>query len=481
MQVSERLQQLKPSATIAMTEKARELKTQGKDIISLSIGEPDFETPDFIKEAAIQAIHDNYNHYTPVPGFADLRETICEKFKRDNGIDYTPNQIVVSTGAKNTIYNIIQSLVNPGDEVIIPAPYWVSYADITELAGGVPVVLKAGIEDDYKVSAEKLKAAIGPKTKAVLYSSPCNPSGSVLSKEDLAAWVEVLKEHPNVTIISDEIYEHIHYADKPVSIASFPEVYNQTVTVNGLAKGFAMTGWRIGFMGGPEWIAKACGKLQGQVTSGTNAIAQRAAITALKADPKDMKYMLDAFAKRRDLVIGLASNIPLFKVNQPKGAFYLFPDVSACFGKSFKGKTINDSNDLAMYLLEEAGVATVSGAAFGAENCLRISYATGEDQLKEAVFKHFKKLASGFDPLFKVNQPKGAFYLFPDVSACFGKNFKGKTINDADDLAMYLLEEAGIATVSGGAFGAENCLRISYATGEDQLKEAFRRITEALA
>lgn len=390
MQVSKRLQSLKPSATIAMTEKARELKKQGLNIISLSIGEPDFETPDFIKEAAKKAIDDNYNHYSPVPGFEDLREAICKKFKRDNNIAYTPDQIVVSTGAKNTIYNIIQATINPGDEVIVPAPFWVSYTDIVELAGGIPVILETSIESDYKISAEQLKNAITDKTKAIIYSSPCNPSGSVFTKKELESYVAVLKNHPEVLIISDEIYEHIHYEDKPVSIASFPEVYNQTVTVNGLAKGFAMTGWRIGFMGGPTWLAKACGKLQGQITSGTNAIAQRAAIAAMETDPSEIQFMVKAFAQRKTLITELAAEIKYFKVNEPKGAFYLFPDVSECFGKTFDGYLVNNSDDLALCLLEKAQVATVSGASFGAPNCLRISYAVSEETTREA----FKRIAN---------------------------------------------------------------------------------------
>ncbi|WP_322971010.1 pyridoxal phosphate-dependent aminotransferase [Faecalibacter sp. LW9] len=393
MQLSKRLQNLKPSATIAMSAKARELKAQGLDIISLSIGEPDFNTPDFIKDAAKKALDENYTAYTPIAGYPELKEAIVKKFKRDNQIDYTANQIVVSTGAKQSIYNVLQAIVDDGDEVIIPTPYWVSYSDIVELSGGTPKFVEATLENDFKITPAQLEAAITDKTKAIIYSSPCNPSGSVYTKEELQGLATVLAKHPNVIIISDEIYEHIVYGEKNVSIASFPEVYNQTVTVNGLAKAFAMTGWRIGFIGAPAWLAKACETLQGQVTSGTNAIAQRAAITALEADPSSVKYMIDAFAERRELMIGWAKEIPGFKVNEPKGAFYLFPDVSETFGKTYNGVTINNADDLALYILEYAQVAIVSGSAFGSKECIRISYAASVEELQEAMSRIKKALS----------------------------------------------------------------------------------------
>ncbi|MBY0066251.1 pyridoxal phosphate-dependent aminotransferase [Empedobacter falsenii] len=393
MQLSKRLQNLKPSATIAMSAKARELKSQGIDVISLSIGEPDFNTPDFIKEAAKKAIDDNYSGYPPIAGYADLKETICKKFKRDNNVEYTANQVVVSTGAKQSIYNVLQAIVDEGTEVIIPTPYWVSYSDIVELSGGTPVFVEGTLEADFKITPAQLEAAITDKTRAIIYSSPCNPSGSVYTREELKGLAEVLAKYPDVIIISDEIYEHIVYGDKNVSIASFPEVYNQTVTVNGLAKAFAMTGWRIGFIGAPAWLAKACETLQGQVTSGATSIAQRAAITALEADPSSVQYMVDAFAERRELMLGWAKEIPTLKVNEPKGAFYLFPDVTATFGNTYNGVTINNADDLALYLLEHAQVAVVSGSAFGSKNCIRISYAASVEELKEAMTRIKNALA----------------------------------------------------------------------------------------
>ncbi|HBX61536.1 MULTISPECIES: pyridoxal phosphate-dependent aminotransferase [Empedobacter] len=393
MQLSKRLQNLKPSATIAMSAKARELKSQGIDVISLSIGEPDFNTPDFIKEAAKKAIDENYSGYPPIAGYADLKETICKKFKRDNNIEYTANQVVVSTGAKQSIYNVLQAIVDEGTEVIIPTPYWVSYSDIVELSGGTPVFVEGTLEADFKITPAQLEAAITDKTRAIIYSSPCNPSGSVYTREELKGLAEVLAKYPDVIIISDEIYEHIVYGDKNVSIASFPEVYNQTVTVNGLAKAFAMTGWRIGFIGAPAWLAKACETLQGQVTSGATSIAQRAAITALEADPSSVQYMVDAFAERRELMLGWAKEIPTLKVNEPKGAFYLFPDVTATFGNTYNGVTINNADDLALYLLEHAQVAVVSGSAFGSKNCIRISYAASVEELKEAMTRIKNALA----------------------------------------------------------------------------------------
>lgn len=384
MLLSSRLQKLQPPATIAMTQKARELKQQGNDVISLSIGEPDFDTPDFVKEAAKKAIDENYSHYPPISGYPELKEAICNKFKRDNNLDYNPSQIVVSTGAKQSIYNAFQVIIDEGDEVIIPIPYWVTYADIVSLAGGIPVFVETSIENDFKASAEMIEKAITPKTKAIIYSSPCNPSGSVYTYDELKEIAQLVEKH-DLIVISDEIYEHIVYGEKPVSIASFPEAYDRTVTVNGLSKAYAMTGWRIGYIGAPQWIAKACDTLQSQVTSGANSIAQRAAIAALNADLSETHYMIEAFEKRRELMMNLAKEIPAFKVNEPKGAFYLFPDVSALFGKTFHGVTINNSDDLANLILEKAHVSTVPGSAFGIDNCLRISYAASEENLKEAM------------------------------------------------------------------------------------------------
>lgn len=393
MEISKRLQNLKPSATIGMAAKARELRAAGKDIISLSLGEPDFETPDFIKSAAIEAIHQNYNHYSPIGGFEDLKKAISNKFRRDNGLDYSTSQIVVSTGAKQAIYNVIMALVNEGDEVILPVPYWVSYSDIVGLAGGKVVEIETGVEQDFKMTPEQLEKSITEKTKVLMYSSPCNPSGSVYSAEELAALAEVLKKHPKITVVSDEIYEFITYGEKMASMAKVLGMYEQTVTINGLAKGYAMTGWRIGYIGAPEKIAKACEKLQGQVTSGTNSIAQRAAITALEADPSQLQYMVDAFERRRSLVMEMATEIPGFRLTKPQGAFYIFPDVSAYFGKELKGTKINSANDLAMFILEEAEVACVAGEAFGSPNCIRMSYASSEETLREA-FARIKKALS---------------------------------------------------------------------------------------
>lgn len=381
---SSRLQKLEQPPTIAMTQKAREYKQQGKNVISLSIGEPDFDTPEFIKKAAIQAIHDNYSHYPPIAGFPELREAIVNKFKRENNLEYKPSQIVVSTGAKQSIYNTFQCILNEGDEVVIPIPYWVTYGDIVSLSGGKPVLVETSIENDFKATTEMLEKAITPKTKAIIFSSPCNPSGSVYNYDELKAIAQLAEKH-DLIIISDEIYEHIVYGEKAVSIASFPEAYNRTVTVNGLSKAYAMTGWRIGYIGAPEWIAKACEILQSQITSGANSIAQRAAITALNADLSETKYMIDAFAQRREKMAQWVNEIPGFKVSEPKGAFYMFPDVSSLFGKTFKGKQINNSDDLAMFLLDEVYVSTVAGSAFGMDNCLRISYAASEEQLEDAM------------------------------------------------------------------------------------------------
>ncbi|QEE48297.1 pyridoxal phosphate-dependent aminotransferase [Flavobacterium alkalisoli] len=392
-QLSDRINNLSTSQTLAMAAKARELKAQGKDIISLSLGEPDFNTPDFIKEAAKKAIDENYSAYTPVDGYVELKEAICRKFKRDNGLDYTPSQIVVSTGAKQSLYNIAQVMLNDGDEVLLPAPYWVSYVEIVKLSGGVPVEVPTSVETDFKMTAEQLEAAITPKTKMMWFSSPCNPSGSVYSREELTAIAKVLEKYPNIYIVSDEIYEHINYSGTFCSIGSIPGMLERTITVNGVAKAFAMTGWRIGYIGAPEFIAKACTKIQGQVTSGANSIAQRATIAAVDADPSAIKYMVDAFHKRRDLVIGLAQEIPGFKLNVPEGAFYVFPDVSYYFGKTLNGVEIKNADDFSMYLLEHANVATVTGDAFGNPNCIRFSYATSEEQLIEALRRIKEALA----------------------------------------------------------------------------------------
>ncbi|MGL2963021.1 pyridoxal phosphate-dependent aminotransferase [Flavobacterium sp. RSB2_4_14] len=391
--LSDRINNLSTSQTLAMAALARELKAQGKDIISLSLGEPDFNTPDFIKEAAKKAIDENYSTYSPVDGYLELKEAICRKFKRDNNLDYKPANVVVSTGAKQSLYNIAQVMLNDGDEVILPAPYWVSYFEIIKLSGGVPVEVPTSVETDFKITAEQLEKAITPKTKMMWFSSPCNPSGSVYNREELTAIGKVLEKYPNIYIVSDEIYEHINFSGTFCSIASIPGLFDRTITVNGVAKAFAMTGWRIGYIGAPEFIAKACTKMQGQVTSGANSIAQRATITAVDADPSVLNEMVTAFKNRRDLVVSLASAIPGLKINIPDGAFYLFPDVSSYFGKTLRGKLINNADDLSMYLLSEANVATVTGDAFGNPNCIRISYATSEELLTEA-FNRIKEALS---------------------------------------------------------------------------------------
>ncbi len=364
---------------------ARELKSQGKDIISLSLGEPDFNTPDFIKEAAKKAIDENYSTYSPVEGYLDLKEAICRKFKRDNNLDYKPSNIVVSTGAKQSLYNIAQCMINEGDEVILPAPYWVSYFEIIKMAGGIPVEVPTSVESDFKITPEQLEQAITSKTKMIWYSSPCNPSGSVYNRDELTALSKVLENHPNIYVVSDEIYEHINFSGTFCSIASIPGMFDRTITVNGVAKAFAMTGWRIGYIGAPEMIAKACTKMQGQVTSGANSIAQRATITAVDADPSVLNDMVAAFKSRRNLVVGLINNIPGLKLNVPEGAFYVFPDISSYFGKTLRGKLIANADDFSMYLLSEANVATVTGDAFGNPSCIRISYATSEELLTEAM------------------------------------------------------------------------------------------------
>lgn len=391
--LSDRINQLQTSQTLAMAALARELKAQGKDIISLSLGEPDFNTPDFIKEAAKKAIDDNYSTYTPVDGYLELKEAICRKFKRDNQLHYNPSQIVVSTGAKQSLYNIAQVMLNEGDEVILPAPYWVSYYEIIKLSGGTPVVVPTSVETNFKITPEQLQQAITPKTKMIWYSSPCNPSGSVYSREELEDLSKVILQHPNVYVVADEIYEHINFSGTFCSIGSIEEMFDRTITVNGVAKAFAMTGWRIGYIGAPEFIAKACTKIQGQVTSGANSIAQRATIAAVDTSPDVLNNMVQAFKNRRDLVVGLVKDIPGFKLNVPEGAFYVFPDVSYYFGKTLKGKLIQDANDFSMFLLSEANVATVTGDAFGNPNCIRFSYATSDDLLIKAL-KRIKEAVS---------------------------------------------------------------------------------------
>jgi aspartate aminotransferase len=392
--LSERVNNLAISATLEMAAKARELKAAGKDIIGLSLGEPDFNTPDYIKDAAIQAVNDNYNSYSPVDGYVDLKEAVITKFKRDNNLTYTLPQIVVSTGAKQSLYNVAQACLNKGDEVILPCPYWVSYSDIVKLADGVPVEVSTSIDTDFKMTPEQLEAAITPKTKMLWYSSPCNPTGSIYSKEELRALADVLQKHPQIVVVSDEIYEHINYGvTAHASMAEFPDMFDRTVTVNGVAKAFAMTGWRIGYIGAPAYIARACNKLQGQVTSGANCIAQRAVITALLEPVSRIQYMVDKFKERRKLILRLLQDIPGFKCNEPEGAFYVFPDVTAYFGKTLNGVKINNSSDFSMYLLETANVATVAGDAFGNNNCIRISYAASEAQITEALAR-IKKAVS---------------------------------------------------------------------------------------
>lgn len=391
--LSDRINSLPVSQTLAMAAKARELKAAGKDIISLSLGEPDFNTPDFIKDAAIEAINQNYNSYSPVDGYAELKEAICTKFERDNNLKYTPNQIVVSTGAKQSIANIAQVLLNPGDEVLLPAPYWVSYSAISILSEAKFVEIPSSIDNDFKITPAQLERAITPKTKMIFFNSPNNPSGSMYSEEEYRALAAVLENHPQIYILSDEIYEHINYGAKTFSFAAIESMYNRTITVNGLAKAFAMTGWRIGYIGAPEWIAKACTKMQGQITSGTNCIAQRAAITAVLAPVSKIQYMVDEFRTRRDIVVGLLREIDGFKVNVPEGAFYVFPDISAFFGKTIDGVKIENANDFSLFILEKANVATVTGDAFGAPNCIRMSYAASELQLREAI-KRIKEALS---------------------------------------------------------------------------------------
>ncbi len=383
--LSERVKSMSESATIRMAQLARELKNQGHDVISLSLGEPDFDTPQFIKEAAKKALDEGFTKYTPVSGIQELREAISHKLKRDNGVDFSASQIMVSNGAKQCIYNLAMALCDPGDEVIIFTPYWVSYSDIVKLAGGVPVFLEGTIENDFKINPEDLKNAITDRTKAVLFSSPCNPTGTVYEENDLKVIAEILADYPGITILSDEIYEYINFSGKHVSIASFPEVKDQTVIINGFSKGYSMTGWRLGYMAGPSAIIGACSKIQGQCTSGANSFGQKAAVDAILGDQKPTQEMKEAFEKRKQLVLSLLDEIPGVKRNNPKGAFYVFPDVSSFYGKSFNGETINDSDDFAAYILQEAHVGVVGGGAFGADNCIRISYAASEAELTEAL------------------------------------------------------------------------------------------------
>ena len=391
--LSERINNLAVSQTLAMAAKARELKNQGKDVIGLSLGEPDFNTPNYIKQAAVNAINEDYNSYTPVDGYVDLKNAIITKFKRDNNLSYNLSQIVVSTGAKQSLSNVAAALINPNDEVILPCPYWVSYSDIVGLNGGVPIEVKTDISNDFKMTAKDLENAITPKTKMIWFSSPCNPSGSVYSKKELRELADVLVKYPNIYVLSDEIYEHINFCGGHFSMAEFEDMYDRTITVNGVSKAFAMTGWRIGYIGGPSWIARACNKMQGQVTSGANCIAQRAVITALIESPSKITYMVDEFKLRRDLILSLLNDIDGFKCNTPDGAFYVFPDVSYFFGKTIGGYKINNASDMSLFLLDKALVATVTGDAFGDPNCIRISYAASQDQLIEAI-KRIKKAVS---------------------------------------------------------------------------------------
>lgn len=391
--LSDRVNNMATSATLAMAAKTRELKEKGIDIIGLSLGEPDFTIPEFVKESAIDAIKNDYHSYTPVDGYGDLKKAIITKFKRDNNLTYGLSQIVVSTGAKQSLSNLAMVLLNEGDEVLLPAPYWVSYSDIAKVAGGVPIEIKTSIDNDFKVTPQELEAAITPRTKIIMYSSPCNPSGSVYSEKELRGLADVLVKHPNIIVVSDEIYEHINFTGNHASMAQFKDMYEQTVTVNGVSKAFSMTGWRIGYIGAPEWIAKACTKMQGQVTSGANCIAQRATITALENPPSRIQYMVDAFKERRKIILDLLKEIPGFRTNEPEGAFYVFPDISEFFGKTLRGKKINTAEDFSLYLLEEANVATVTGEAFGDDDCIRISYAASEKDIREAM-KRIKRAVS---------------------------------------------------------------------------------------
>ena len=383
--LSKRINSLPVSATLAMAAKARELKNHGIDIIGLSLGEPDFNTPEFIKDAAVQAVNDNWNSYSPVDGYADLKEAICKKFDRDNNLSYRPSQIVVSTGAKQSIANVCMVLLDPGDEVLLPAPYWVSYSAIATLAEAKSTIIPSSIETDFKITPAQLEAAITPRTKLIMFNSPNNPSGTIYTEDEYRALGKVLENYPEIYILSDEIYEHINYGTPHFSFAAIESLYDRTITVNGVAKAFAMTGWRIGYIGAADWIAKACNKMQGQITSGANCIAQRATIAAVTAPVSAIQYMVDEFATRREIIIELLSEIKGFKLNQPQGAFYVFPDVSFYLGKTIRGKQIKNASDFALFLLEVAHVATVTGEAFGNENCIRISYAASEENIRTAV------------------------------------------------------------------------------------------------
>lgn len=393
--LSDRVKSLAVSQTLAMAQKSRELKAKGIDIISLSLGEPDFNTPDYIKEAAKKAIDDNYSKYPPVPGYDDLRKAISKKFKDENGINYTPEQIIVSAGGKHSLINVILSIVNPGDEVIILAPYWVSYYDQVVLAGGIPVVVKATLENDFKIKPQQLESAITSKTRLIIFNSPSNPTGMVYSRGEMEKIARIVEKHEGLFIMSDEIYEHIIFTGEHVSMASFDFIYDKVITVNGVSKGYAMTGWRIGYIGAPLWIARACNKLQGQFTSGVCSIAQRAALAAIQGTGESQKIMKEAFLRRRDLICGLLKEVKGLKVGIPEGAFYVMPDVTYYFGKSDGETRINNSDDLALYLLDKAQVATVGGDAFGAPECIRISYATSDNLLVEAV----KRIAAALEKL----------------------------------------------------------------------------------
>ncbi len=384
-QLSDRLNRLAPSATLAMSQKSSEMKAQGIDVINMSVGEPDFMTPDHVKEAGKKAIDDNFSKYSPVPGYPVLRDAISRKLKKENNLDYAPSEIIVGTGGKQGVCNAILALVNPGDEVIIPAPYWVSYPQMVKLAGGVPVVVSAGIEQDFKITAEQLEAAVTPKTKMIILCSPSNPTGSVYSKEELDALAKVVMSHEELYVLSDEIYEHINYIGGHSSIAACPGMKERTVICNGVSKAYAMTGWRLGWVAAPEWIVKGLNKLQGQYTSGTSSVSQMAAVAAYGEDQTSVAEFREAFRRRRDLIVSLAKDIPGLEVNVPQGAFYLFPKCSSFFGKSDGKHVINNSSDFAMYLLEDGRVATVGGDAFGSSDCFRMSYATSDDNIKEAL------------------------------------------------------------------------------------------------
>ncbi|AQX05842.1 pyridoxal phosphate-dependent aminotransferase [Elizabethkingia meningoseptica] len=390
---SDRLNKLSYSQTFVMSNKVREMRAQGVNVIGLTLGEPDFDIPDNIKQAAFDAINQNFSHYSPVPGFLELREAISRKLKKDNNLDYKPTQIVVSNGAKQSIINVLFAIINDGDEVILPTPYWVSYDEMVKMAGGESVFIQTSIDTEFKMTAEQLEAAITPKTKAILYSSPCNPSGSYYTREELEAIANVVAKYPQITIISDEIYEYLNYEGEHTSIAEFPQVYEQTAVINGMSKAFAMTGWRIGYCAAPTWLASACDKVQGQMTSGANTMAQRASIVALDAGKEHYQTMIDSFQNRRNLVYDLMKEIPGFKVNKPKSAFYIFPDISYYIGKTLNGKEIKDSDDFAMFLLDEARVACVGGVSFGAPECIRFSYASSEEDLIEAA-KRMKETLS---------------------------------------------------------------------------------------